>query len=132
MILQLKKGTHPRVSSYGKYVARVMHFNTITPEDLEREIEHNCSATAADVQLVTRQLYATIIRHLQDGDRVEIPNMGTMKLEVKSKAVDEAKDFDPARHISSYNLHFIPKSKQGKPELYQGIKIDRIIRDGKL
>ena len=128
MILQLKKGTHPRVSSFGKYVARVMHFNTITQEDIEREIEHNCTATAADVQLVTRQLYDTIIRHLQAGDKVEIPNMGTMKLEVKSKAVDEAKDFDPGKHITSYSLHFIPKSSHGKPELYQGITIDRILK----
>lgn len=129
MVLQLKKKKHPMVSSYGKYVAKVMHFNTITAEDIEREIQDNCTAKASDVQLVTRELYATIIRHLQDGDRVEIPNMGIMKLEARCTPVDSPEEFDQRKHVKSFSLHFIPKSKRGKPEMYQGIEISKVIRD---
>jgi hypothetical protein len=37
MVLKLMKKNHPLVSSYGKYVAKVMHFNTITKDDIEEE-----------------------------------------------------------------------------------------------
>lgn len=128
MVLKLMKKNHPLVSSYGKYVAKVMHFNTITKDDIEEEIQRHCTAKASDVQLVTRELYATLIRHLQDGDRVEIPNMGIMKLEAKCTPVDSPEEFDQREHVKSFSLHFIPKSKKGKPEMYQGIHISRVIK----
>jgi hypothetical protein len=41
-------------SNYGKYYARTLRGNEVTLDDLEREIEHACSATRGDVKLCFR------------------------------------------------------------------------------
>ena len=120
----LKVNNHTQ-KSYGKYVAKAMHHNTITTDQLEKEIERNCSATVADCKLVMCE-FAEILRyHLQSGDKVELPYIGTAKIEIISSAIDDDNDFDPKKHIKGVRVHVLPKSKNGVIELYKGIKFEK-------
>ena len=125
MQYKLQKVKNRTQKSYGKYVARVSHHNTITSQQLEKEIERNCSATVADCKLVMSE-FAEILRyHLQSGDKVELPYIGTAKIEIISSAVDQKSNFDPERHIKGVRVHIIPQSQNGIIELYNGIKFKK-------
>ena len=125
MIYKLQKETQKTRRSYGRYVARAVHRNTITAKDLEREIQRNCSAKVSDCELVLCELAETIFRHLQNGDKVELPYIGTSKLEILSTAVDDETTFDPRKHIKGVRVHVLPKSTKGDIEMYKGITFQR-------
>ena len=127
MNYKIVKGNHKERGSYGKYVARAMHLRTFTAEELQAEIQANCSAKASDVVLVLRELKDVLMQHLKDGDKVELPFLGTLKLELESASVDSPEEFDPRKHIKRAKLHFLPSAKNKKRELYDGIKYHRII-----
>lgn len=122
MHYKLQKVTNRTQKSYGKYVARAVHHNTITSDQLEEEIQQNCSAKKSDCKLVLCELAETIARHLQNGDRVVLPYIGTVKLEIESVAVDDAADFDVRKHIKGVRAHLLPKSDKGVQELYEGVR----------
>ncbi len=129
MIVRITKGARKNIASYGKYTAKAMHFNTVTMEDVCREIERNCSAKSSDVELVLRELVDVLKHHLQEGNRVQLPHLGTMKMDIESKAFDTPKDFSPAEHIKRCKISFIPKSHKGRQTLLDDIKIDKVITD---
>lgn len=126
MKIQVKKKTNPTIPSYGKYAAKAVHERTITADMIQKEIEQNCSARQSDVLLVLTELHEVLINHLQDGDRVELPAIGTLKLEVKSHVVDNPEDFQPEKHIKGFSLHILPKCKNGSPKLYKDVPLKRI------
>lgn len=122
----LQRNNNSTQRSYGKYVAKAQHYNTVTSQQLQEEIQRNCSATVADCTLVMCELAETIKRHLQNGDKVELPYLGTAKLEILSAAVDDTKDFDPRKHIKGVRIHLLPKSSAGKIELYHGTEFVKL------
>lgn len=121
MKYRITKGTKPTLPSYNRYTAKAIHLNTITARMLEEEIQSRCSATTSDVLLVLGALQDVIVDHLQRGDKVELPYLGTLKMEIESKAVDSPEDFCPYEHIKRASLHLVPKSSNGKPEVYEGL-----------
>lgn len=125
MKYKLQRINNHTQKSYGKYVARAQHYQTVTQQELEEEIQRNCSATVADCKLVLRELADVLASHLQDGDRVELPYLGTAKLEILSAAVDTPEEFDVRKHVKGIRVHLLPKSEKGSQELYEGIKIEK-------
>lgn len=119
------KGKKRSMPSYDKWVPKAIHYNTVTAKELTDEICNYCSATPPDVILVTEALIEIVKRHLQDGDKVEIPAFGTFKLEIDGKCADTPDDFSPTKHINGVKIHFIPKSSHGKQSLYDGIELKR-------
>lgn len=124
MKYKIVKRNNATLPSNGKYVAKAMHFNTVTGDDIAREIERNCSATAGDVILVLEELKYVLGEHLRLGDRVELFNLGTFKLELESHAVDSPEDFRPGEHIRRPVLRVLPKCRNGSPELYRNVKYE--------
>lgn len=122
----LQRNNNSTQRSYGKYVAKAQHYNTVTSQQLQEEIQRNCSATVADCTLVMCELTETIKRHLQNGDKVELPYLGTAKLEILSTSVADAKDFNPRKHIKGVRIHLLPKSSAGEIELYHGIEFQKL------
>lgn len=124
MRYKLVKRNNATLPSNGKYVAKAVHLNTVTSEEIAREIERNCSAKVSDVLLVLTELQETLREHLRQGDRVELFDLGTFKLELESHAVDSPSDFQPSKHIRRPVLRVLPKCKAGKPQLYQDMKYE--------
>ena len=125
MKYRLQKETHPSRRSYGKFVARAVHHNTITAKQLEREIQRNCSAKVSDCELVLCELADTIVSHLQNGDVIELPHIGKIKLEIECHAVDREEDFTPKEHIKGVKVHLLPKSRRGIKEGHHDIHFTR-------
>ena len=129
MIVKITKGARKNIVSYGKYTAKTMHYNTITMDDVCEEIQKNCGAKASDVVQVLRELVDVLKHHLQQGNRVQLPFLGTMKMDIESKAFENPKDFNPAMHIKRCKISFIPQSYKKHQTLLEDIKIDRVIYD---
>ena len=127
-LIQRKNSTIP---FNGKYVAKAIHPNTVTSDDIAREIEGRCAASSVDVMLVLEALQQVLGEHLRQGDKVELFSLGTFKMELESRAVDSPEDFSPAEHIRRPVLHVLPRCENGKPEIYQGIKYEEWKEDYK-
>lgn len=122
----LKKQSRKAIPSNGKYVARVAHLQTVTNEMIEEEVQANCTVKRSDVKAVLTELAETLRRHLQDGDIVKLDEIGTLKLEITSKPVDNKSDFSATEHITGVKLHIIPESRNGRPWLYQDVEFDSL------
>ena len=126
MKVRIVKGKRKNVASYGKYVAKAVHFQTITPEAFGKEIQENCTAKCSDVELVLREAFDVLDFHMRRGDKVQLPHIGTLKLEVDSRVFDKAEDFVPGKHIKRVKLSLIPNSSHGKQELYSNVDIEKM------
>ncbi len=127
MILKITKGKRKNIASYGKYTVKAMHYNTITMNDVCKEIETNCSAKSSDVELVLRELVDVLKHHLQQGHKVQLPHLGTMKMDIESRAFDNPKNFNPAKHIRRFKIRFRAQSHKGHQTLLEDINIDKVI-----
>lgn len=126
MKYKLQKINNRTQKSYGKYVAKAVHENTITAEQLEQEIQNNCAAKVSDCRLVLCELSEVIRQHLQSGDKVQLPFLGTIKLEIDSSAVDTEEEFNVHEHVKGVKVHLLPRSSSGKIDLYDGTEITKV------
>lgn len=125
MKYQLKKETKPTLSTFGKYKAVASHNQTVETEQLIKEICANGPYSEGTVTAVIWKMAQIVNRHLRNGDKVRLKDLGMMKLEIESDKVDAPQDFMPRQHIKGVRLHFIPESAKGKPELYKNIKFEK-------
>ena len=121
----LKKETKPTLTTFGKYKAVASHHQTVGSEDIIKEVSQLSSLSEGTVISVMSSLSEVINRHLRQGDKVRLPDLGLLKLEIESDKVDAPTSFKAARHIRGVRLHFLPESEKGKPELYKDIKFER-------
>lgn len=125
MKYRINKETKPTLSTYGKYKAVACHCQTIESEQLiEEMVRHNCLDRATVIHVLSC-LSDVISRHLREGDKVLLKDLGMMKLEIESDKVDSPSDFNAHKHIRGVRLHFLPVSKKGSPALYQDIKFEK-------
>ena len=126
MKCKIVKETKPSLSTFGKYKAVAVHERTLDTKKIIEEVkERNGFLSEGTVEAVLIGLSEVINRHLRNGDKVRLDDLGLMKLEIESDKVDAPEDFKPKKHIRGVRLHFLPVSEKGKPELYQDIEFQR-------
>ena len=126
MKYKIVKETKPSLSTFGKYKAVAVHERTLDTKKIIEEVkERNGFLSEGTVEAVLIGLSEVINRHLRNGDKVRLDDLGLMKLEIESDKVDAPEDFQPKKHIRGVRLHFLPVSEKGKPELYQEIEFQR-------
>lgn len=125
MKYRIVRENKPTLKNYGRYKAQAIHNQTIAYEQICQEIQANCSARVSDVRLVLTELSEVIIRHLQNGDRVRLKDLGLLKLEIESDKVDAPESFNSQKHIRGVRLHFLPESRQGHQKMYEGIRLEK-------
>ena len=121
----LKKETKPTLTTFGKYKAVASHHQTVGSEDIIKEVSQLSSLSEGTVISIMSSLSEVINRHLRQGDKVRLPDLGLLKLEIESDKVDAPTSFKATQHIRGVRLHFLPESEKGKPELYKDIKFER-------
>ncbi len=119
------KETKPTLKNFGRYKAVAVHHQTIETEQVCQEIQDNCSLKKSDVVAVLAELSEVIRRHLQQGDKVRLKDLGMLKLEIESEKVDSPTAFDVHKHIRNFRIHFLPESRKGHQELYEDIRLER-------
>ncbi|MDD7318984.1 MAG: hypothetical protein SOZ80_08340 [Prevotella sp.] len=94
--------------NFGKFFAHTVKNSEVTLEEIEQQIQENCTAKAADVKLVMKELFETIKRAMQDGHVVNLGELGKMYIAVKSIAVNSPADFRTDRHITGFRCKYTP------------------------
>ena len=123
----IKKENRPNLKNYGRYKAVAVHYNTVTTEQLCREIQDSCSLKKSDVKAVLAELSEQLRRHLHDGDRIRLDGIGMLKMEIESDKVDRPEDFNIRQHLRNFRIHFLPESSKGRQDLYEGIRLERAL-----
>lgn len=117
--------------NYGKYYARTVKNTEVTMEEIEREIQENCSAKVSDVRLVMTELFDTIRRAMLDGHVVNMGEMGKMYIGVKSIPADTPEDFHTDRNITGFRCIYTPFGQRfGNADGDMSHKIHRRLTDG--
>lgn len=125
MKYKIEKETKPRLSTFGKYKAVAVHQQTVESREIYREAAQRMGTSEANVLGVMLSVAEVIKSHLRKGDRVRLENLGMMKLEIESDKVDRISDFHAKKNIRGVRLHFLPESREGSQELYEGIAFEK-------
>ena len=108
MRYRIKKETKPTLPTYGKYKAVAVH-----------------TISAGVLEGILMNVAEVVRRHLRNGDKVRLKDIGLLKLEIESEKVDNLKDFRAKKHIRGVRLHLIPESYEGSQELYKDITFEK-------
>lgn len=125
MKYRIKKETKPTLSTFGKYKAVAVHEQTIGSDKLFEEAAKDHPYDKSIIESVMIRLQEITNKHLRNGDKVQLGDWGTMKLEIESDKVDDPKEFKAKNHIRGVRLHFLPISEKGSQALYEGIDYDK-------
>ena len=124
MRYKIVKENKPRLSTFGRYKAVACHHQEVDSKQIISELKAMGYSEGTIVGVMT-DLSKVISNHLQQGDKVRLQDLGLMKLEIVSDAVNRAEDFSPGEHIRGVRLHFLPESTKGKPRLYQDMTFEQ-------
>lgn len=121
MKYRIKKETKPNLGTYGKYKAVAVHERTISSKEIAEEAGKSLHQDGYLVEAVMTSLSKVISRHLREGDKVRLKELGLLKLEIESEKVASPHEFVAKKHIRGVRLHFLPESENGSPQLYKDI-----------
>lgn len=125
MKYRIKKETKPTLPTFGKYKAVAVHHQTIESRQLFEEAARQSSISAGVLEALMISVSEAVTRHLRNGDKVRLKDIGLLKLEIESEKVDNLKDFRAKKHIRGVRLHLIPESSKGSPDLYKDITFEK-------
>ncbi|UMB54503.1 DNA-binding protein [Lutibacter sp. A64] len=100
---------------------QAVNTGTINLNQISYEISNECSLSAIDVKFVLMALGGKLKQHLEEGQIVDLENIGKFKIGFKCKANEDPKKLTPKRSILKYHLNFQPCIEL-KRWLKQGIK----------
>ena len=127
MKYKLQQETKPKLSTFGKYKAVAVHQQTVGTKEIAEEcVEEMIPIDEIVYKTALSQLAKVIKRHLRNGDKVCLDEIGMLKLEIESDKVDDPSGFNPKKHIRGTRLHIIPESIDGVQDLYDGIDYKRV------
>ena len=109
----------------GLWFPKALHPVTVTTEELLKEIPKSCSLKRSDLLAALTELSEFLLRHLRQGEVVDIDGIGRFKLEVKGQGVISPDDFDEQTDVSGYVCHFTPYSCNGRKPLFEDIELVR-------
>ena len=124
MRYRIKKETKPTLPTYGKYKAVAVHDQTISRQ-IAKEATKGMTLSAGTIEGIMMNVAEVVRRHLRNGDKVRLKDIGLLKLEIESEKVDNLKDFRAKKHIRGVRLHLIPASYEGSQELYKDITFEK-------
>ena len=74
------------------YYAKGVNAGHIDADRLAEEIQQRCSLTTGDCKNVWDNMWKIIVEHLNNGQSVELPNIGTIYVTVKSGPIEHLED----------------------------------------
>lgn len=115
-------------ASRGLYYARIAYSDPVDLKKLAESMQANCTVKYSDIVAVLTELGETMKNELLNSKPVKITGLGTFRLTLKSKGVNDIKLFNVQNCISGARVRFFPESykdqvlgKNVKPML-SGIK----------
>ena len=117
--------------AYGKWYAHAVTTNKIGLNDVALRIQQNCSMKKSDVNAVLTELPEVMKDMLQNSFRVRVDGLGTFKIGMHSRGVENIKDYNVNEHVKSLRVIFMPESESASTgkrvrTLLQGITLSDI------
>ena len=109
-----------------------VHYQTIDSRQIAEEATKEMTISAGVLEGILMNVAKVVRRHLRNGDKVRLKEIGLLKLEIESEKVDNLKDFRAKKHIRGVRLHLIPESYEGSQELYKDITFEKDRSEGVL
>ena len=110
---QLYKNKISGSQAYGKWYAKAKHIGTVSFEELvDHMTEHNLGFPRGTIHGVMMGFVDCVTELLAQSKKVEIGDLGTLYLDIKSKGADTYKDFSATDNITSCGLDFLPNAKK--------------------
>lgn len=106
---KLLQNKNYKSSAFEKWYAKAVHYNTVTTEDLAREMQANCTVKESDILAVIRELVETMQRQLQNSNRVKLNGLGTFRIGINSKGAEKPEEFD-GTYIKDVHILFQPET----------------------
>ena len=89
MRYRIKKETKPTLPTYGKYKAVAVHDQTIDSRQIAEEATRGMTISAGVLEGILMNVAEVVRRHLRNGDKVRLKDIGLLKLEIESEKVAE-------------------------------------------
>ena len=89
MRYRIKKETKPTLPTYGKYKAVAVHDQTISRQ-IAKEATKGMTLSAGTIEGIMMNVAEVVRRHLRNGDKVRLKDIGLLKLEIESEKVISA------------------------------------------
>lgn len=125
MNYKIEKSRNSTTGSKNRYVAKVCHDQTVEFDQFIKEIQDSCSLKTSDLRAAVDAIGEALVNHLQQGDIVELPQIGRFKIEMECKPVSSPDEFRVDKHLKRFQLHVIPYSYHGSQPLYDDIELHR-------
>jgi len=104
-LAELKNPQRPEEPA--KFYAKAQVREVISMDRIAREIAFATSLTEGDVLNVIRNVPYRITAHLEDGDLVDLGDLGRFQFQISSKGADAREEFTHHR-IKRAKIHFKP------------------------
>ncbi|MCI2228946.1 DNA-binding protein [Polaribacter sp. MSW13] len=103
-----------------QYILQSVATGTVDIETISKAIGNECSLHAVDVKAVLVALGIKLEYYLEQGNIVDLGDVGKFKIGFKCKAEEDAKVLTPKRNIKKYHVNYQPSVKL-KRKLKAGI-----------
>mgnify|MGYP003425066488 FL=1 len=92
------------------YFLKIVHNNMIKIDQLSKEIEKETSLSEVDVHAVLIALQGKIMKHLEEGNVVNLENLGKFSIAAKTIA-HENKEEVSIKDVQKFGINFMPSLK---------------------
>ncbi len=106
------------------YFLKIVQNNVVDVNRLSKEIEKETSLSEVDVHAVLIALQGKIMQHLEEGNVVNLENLGKFSMAAKTIA-HENKAAVSVKDVQKFHINFMPSSKI-KQWLKQNFKLKKI------
>lgn len=100
----LRKNNIKSHKGFGKYYAHTIKYQKVTMDTIAKEIEQATTLSEADVLAAIKALSTSIKQHLQQGETVDLGDLGRFSIAVTSTPVDDPKKWNQKDNIAGFQL----------------------------
>ncbi len=123
----LRKNNIKSHKGYGKFYAHTIKAQKVNMGTIAKEIEHATTLSEADVLAAIKALSLSIKQHLQEGQTVDLGELGRFSIAVKSIPADSPKAWNQKKNITGFQL---VHHAQAHRNATQGRVLERPLLDG--
>ena len=105
------------------YFLKIVQKDVVHIDQLSKEIEKETSLSEVDVHAVLIALQSKIMQHLEEGNVINLENLGKFSIAAKTKAHENKEDVS-VKDVQKYHINFMPSLKI-KRWLKQDLKLKK-------
>ena len=114
--IKLRKNEIKSNKNYGQYFAETVSMGTVGVEQLAEEISRNCTLKSSDVQGAIIALQEVMANHLQSGETVVLPGIGSFSLSAESSGAGGKNGPIVYDLVGDAKVDWVPLYKKGRTD----------------